>query len=146
MPQPSAKITAQKNGASWSPVYANGVLTEFDTLKISATSEVYQSFTYDKIDTFNITIKYTSPGTYQLKTNQAFYGVFNKGAVTWYQLDKSYNNVIDITAYERINADTPNGPFYAKITGTFNLRFVDPDNPSGISFQNGSFYALLYNQ
>jgi len=146
MPQPATKITAQKNGASWSPVYGKGVLSDLDSLSISATSVSYEPSALNKIDTLNITIRYRDPGTYQLKGNQAFYGMFNNDALTGYQLDESYNNVVNITSYQRINGDVPNGPYYAKVTGTFSLKFIDPNNPAGIIFQNGSFYSMIINQ
>jgi len=142
-PPPSATVTAQKNGVNWAPLFAGGTLSNADSLSISATNAVYQSTTYHKIDTLNIKIAYTSPGTYSLKGNQAFYGVFNNNAVTGYKMDDTYNNVIVITGYERISNNNSTAPDQVKITGTFSIMFVDPNNPSGINFQNGNFYVLV---
>jgi len=143
LPQPSAKITAEKNGAGWAPMFAKGFLSDLDSLSISATSVTYQSSAYTKIDTLNIKISYNTPGTYQLQGTDAFYGVFNDNVLTGYHLDPSYNNAIIITNYDRINGDAPNGLYYAEIKGTFSLRFIDPNSPTGITFQSGSFYSML---
>jgi hypothetical protein len=143
MPQPSAKVTAEKNGGGWSPQFAQGIMSQQDSLSISATSATYLASVYNKIDTLNIKIKYNSPGAYQLENGQAFYGIFNNGAVTGYQLDGTYNNVINITGYQRLSDPYTTVPDQVKITGTFSLKFIDPNNPSGISFQNGSFYTLV---
>lgn len=143
MPQPSTKVTAEKNGASWSTVYARGYLSDLDSLSIAATTLSLQSSVLNKIDTLNIKILYNTPGSYQLHGNDAFYGVFNDNVLTGYHLDPSYNNAIIITNYDRVNGDTPNGPYYAEIKGTFSLRFIDPNSPTGITFQSGSFYSML---
>jgi len=142
-PKPPATITAQKNGTDWEPLFAGATFSNSDSLSISATSAVFQSNAYNKIDTLNIKIAYTSPGTYPLKGNQAFYGVFNNNAVTGYKMDGTYNNVIVITGYERLSNNNSTAPDQVKITGTFSIMFVDPNNSSGINFQNGSFYVLV---
>lgn len=143
LPQPSTKVTAEKNGTSWSTVYARGYLSDLDSLSISATTVGFQSSVLNKIDTLNIKILYNTPGTYQLQGNDAFYGVFNNNVLTAYHLDPSYNNAIIITHYDRVNGDVPNGPYYAEIKGTFNLRFIDPNSSTGITFQSGNFYSML---
>lgn len=146
IPEPPAKVTAQKDGAPWSPMFAKGILSATDSLSISATGATYRSYPYQKTDTLNISILYNKPGTYQLQGNQAFYGVFNDNILTGYQLDASYNNVIVITGYKRLTDPYSSVPDQVKITGTFSLKFIDPNNPAGISFQNGSFYALVQYQ
>lgn len=143
LPQPATKVTAEKNGASWSTIYASGYLSDLDSLSIAATTLSLQSSALNKIDTLNIKIRYNTPGTYQLQGNDAFYGVFNNNMLTGYHLDPSYNNAIVITNYDRVNGDAPNGPYYAEIKGTFSLRFIDPNSPTGITFQSGSFYSML---
>lgn len=143
IPEPPAKVTAQKDGATWSPRFAKGVLSELDSLSISATGITETAYPYKKLDTLNISIRYNKPGTYQLQVNQAFYGLFNDSGLTGYQLDPGYNNVIVITGYKRLTDPYSSVPDQVKITGTFSLKFIDPNNPAGISFQNGSFYAIV---
>jgi hypothetical protein len=142
--QPTAKVTAEKNGASWSPAFAGGVLSSQDSLSISATGAAYDASVNKKTDNFNIKIKYNTPGSFQLKSGQAFYGTFTNNALTTgYQLDESYNNVINITGHDRLSNPYSSVPDEVKITGTFSLKFIDPNNPSGITFQSGSFFALV---
>ncbi|HVS94495.1 MAG TPA: DUF6252 family protein [Mucilaginibacter sp.] len=143
IPEPPARVTAEKNGAEWAPRFAKGVLSEVDSLSISATDITETIYPYKKLDTLNISILYKQPGTYQLKSGQAFYGIFNDTGITGYQLDATYNNAINITGYERLSNPYSSAPDEIRITGTFSLKFTDPNNPAGISFQNGSFYALV---
>jgi len=120
-----------------------GTLSQADSLSISATSATHDGTVFNKIDTLNIKIRYNTPGTYILQGNDAFYGIFKNGAVTGYQLDGSSTNAIIITGHERISDPYSSVPDQVKITGTFNLKFVDPNNPAGIVFQNGSFYTFV---
>ncbi|MBS1530710.1 MAG: hypothetical protein JSU01_10405 [Bacteroidetes bacterium] len=144
MPQPGTVVTAQKDGESWNDRYASGTLSTADTLSVSAVSATIPTpGVVKKTDTLNIKILYTNPGTYQLKSDQVFYGTFGNNSLTSYQLDGSYNNVINITGYQRLSNPYSTVPDQIKITGTFSLKFIDPNNPSGISFQNGSFYTLV---
>jgi hypothetical protein len=144
MPQPATVVTAQKNGVSWSGRYASGTLGPTDSLRVWAISATIPTpGVLNKVDTLSIKILYVKTGTYQLKGNQVFYGIFNNDQVTGYQLDESYNNVINITGYERLSNPYSTAPDQIKITGTFSLKFIDPNNPAGISFQNGNFYTLV---
>jgi hypothetical protein len=137
-------MRAQKNGTDWVPGFVKAVLSGIDSLNISASSINYKSAQYDKVDTLYINMPYhKTTGTYQLKANQVFYGVFNNSALTGYQLDASYNNVINIAGFQTMSDTGSSLPDEAKITGTFSLKFVDPNNPSGITFQNGTFYAII---
>ncbi|MBS1524225.1 MAG: hypothetical protein JST19_01170 [Bacteroidetes bacterium] len=143
IPEPPARITAEKNGVAWSPRFAKGVLSEIDSLSISATGITEQVYPYKKIDTLNISILYNKPGIYPLQGSQAFYGIFKDNGLTGYRLDASYNNVINITGYERLSNPYSSAPDQVRITGTFSLRFINPNDPLGISFRNGSFYTLV---
>lgn len=144
MPEPPAAVTAQKNGVGWDGRYASGTLSQLDTLSISAISATIPTpGVLNKVDTLNIKIAYTTPGTYTLTGNQAFYGVFKDGGITGYQMNDTYHNVIVITGYQRISNPYGSQPDQIKITGTFNIMFIDPNNPAGISFQQGNFYAFV---
>lgn len=139
-----SEITAQKNGVLWNPFFANGVLSNIDSLHIAAASVSISTGSYVKLDTLSIKLLYNSPGVYKLQGNQIYYGTFANGTITQsYQIDPTYNNEINITGYETLHNPATTNPDMIKITGTFNIRFIDPNNPAGISFSNGSFYTIM---
>ena len=144
LPQPAAVVTAQRNGTSWTDHYASGKTSSLDSLSIAAVSgSLTSTGIFNKVDTINFKIAYTHPGTYALTSGLAYYGMFNNGKLTSYKLDSSYNNVLIITGYQRLSNPYSTVPDQVKVTGTFSLKFVDPNNASGISFQNGNFYVLV---
>jgi hypothetical protein len=140
--QRPGELTAQRNGANWSPLYVGGFIGQTDSITMMATN--IQPATFTKLDTLCLKISYSDNGTYKLTGNQVFYGTFNtNGAVTSYQLDPSFNNEITITGFEVLYNPATLNPDPTKVTGTFNLKFIDPNNPAGISFLDGNFYCIM---
>ncbi|MGZ3814217.1 MAG: DUF6252 family protein [Mucilaginibacter sp.] len=138
-----AEITALKNGVMWNPQYVNGTLSEIDSLKISAMNGTVTSATFNKTDTLNIKVSYIGTGTYQLNNNKVFYATFANGITTRYKIDSSYNNVLNITSYQRFDNPGSTVPNDVELKGTFDIKFIDPNNPAGISISNATFYAII---
>ena len=138
-----AEITALKNGVAWNPQYVNGILTDLDSLKIAAMSGAVTATTFNKTDTLNIKVSYIGTGTYQLNNNRVFYATFANGATTRFNLDTTYNNVLNITSYQRFDNPASIVPNDVEVKGTFDIRFIDPNNASGISISNATFYAVI---
>lgn len=141
--QRPAGITALKNGVTWNPQYVNGIMTDLDSLKIAAMSGTVNSTTFSKTDTLNIKLSYTGTGTYNLTGSEVFYATFSNGATTQYNLDPAYNNQLKITSYQNLDDPATTVPNDIEIKGTFDIRFIDPGNPSGISISNATFYAII---
>lgn len=142
-PQPSSHMTAEKNGAVWHTFDVIGKLSATNSLTIYAISGDETPSGFAKADSLNFLISYTSKGSYSLHGNQVFYATFNNGTVTNYRLDTAYNNVLNITGYETLHNPATTNPDPIKITGAFNIKFVDPKSPAGISFLNGNFYTII---
>lgn len=142
-PQPSSHMTAEKNGAGWYTFDVISKLSETKSLAIYAVSGDETPSGFAKADSLNFLISYTNTGSYNLHGNQAFYAIFNNGVTTSYRLDTTYNNVLNITGYEKLRNPATTNPDQIKITGTFNVKFIDPKNPTGISFLNGNFYTII---
>jgi hypothetical protein len=142
-PEPSSKMTAEKNGAYWNTFDVIGKLSATNFLTIYAISGDVIPTGFAKADSLNFSITYTNQGSYNLHSDQVFYGVFNKGVTTSYKLDTTYNNVLNITGYQTLHNPATTNPDPIKITGTFNIKLVDPKNPAGISFLNGDFYTII---
>ena len=142
--QPSAVMTAQKNGVLWNPGGVKGILSPIDSLTIDATSIQLQTYPLIKLDSLTIKIAYTSTGDYKLAGSQVFYATFNQnGTLNSYKLDTTFNNVINITSYQTLDNPYTTNPNEIEIKGTFNIKFIDPNNPAGISFSNGNFYVIM---
>ncbi len=142
-PQPSAHIMAEKNGVSWSSFYVKASISNLDSLGLTASATTDSIYPIGKLDSLNIKISYTGNHTYSLHSNQVFYATFRKGVTKSYKLDTTYNNVLNISGYEILHNPATLNPDPIKITGTFDLKFTDPENPAGISFTNGNFYTLM---
>ena len=138
-----AEITALKNGVAWDPQYVNGIMTDLDSIKIAAMDGTVTSATFTKTDTLNIKLSYIGTGTYNLNSKDVFYATFNNGATTSYNLDPSYTNQLKITSYLNLNNIATTNPNAIEIKGTFDLKFIDPNNPAGISISNATFYAVI---
>jgi hypothetical protein len=138
-----AEITALKNGVAWSPQYVNGVMTDLDSLKIAAMSGTVAAATFNKADTLNIKVSYIGTGTYQLNNNRVFYATFANGTTTRFKLDTTYNNVLNITSYQQLDNPATTVPNDIEVKGTFDIRFIDPNNAAGISISNATFYAVI---
>jgi hypothetical protein len=143
LPQPSSHMAADKNGTAWNSFNVIGKLTVVDSLNIYAISGEENAGAYIKADSLNIKILYSDKGTYPLHGNQVFYATFTNGVTKSYKLDTTYNNVFSIIGYETLHNPATTNPDEIKLTGTFDLKFIDPNNPSGISFSNGSFYTIM---
>ena len=144
MPQPSAMITAERNGLSWSARGIEGLLSPTFSFTINATSIKNQTYPLVKIDSLSITIAYNSPGIYKLAATQVYYGTFNpNGTLNIYSLDPTFNNEINITSFQTLDNPYTTNPNQIEIKGTFSLKFIDPSNPAGISFSDGSFYTIM---
>lgn len=143
LPQTSSKMTAEKNGMDWHTFDVMGKLSGTNSLTIYAISGEVIPSGFAKADSLNFSISYTSKGSYNLHSDQVFYAIFNKGVTTNYTLDTTYNNVLNITGYETLHNPATTNPDPVKITGTFDIKFVDPQNPTGISFLNGNFYTII---
>jgi hypothetical protein len=142
--QRAAEITAQKNGELWAPSAVKGTLSNIDSLSIYATGITASLGTITKLDSMAVKIAYISPGLYKLNSNQVFYATFNPdGTLNSYKLDTTFNNVINISGYQVLDNPATTNPNEVKFTGTFSIKFVDPKNPAGISFSNGSFFAIM---
>jgi len=137
------QITASKNGVAWNPLYVNGTLTDLDSLKIAAMNATMTSNAITKIDTLNIKVSYIGTGIYKLDNNKVFYATFANGTATRYKIDTTYNNVLNITSYRRFDNPGSSVPDNVEIKGTFDLKFIDPNNPAGISISNATFYAIM---
>jgi len=138
-----AEITALRNGVAWNPQYANGTLTDLDSLKIAAMDGTVTGVNFVKTDTLNIKVSYIGTGTYQLNNNKVFYATFTNGATTRYKIDTTYNNVLNITSYQRFDNPGSSVPNDIELKGTFDIKFIDPNNPAGISISNATFYAIM---
>jgi hypothetical protein len=140
-------MTAQRNGVLWNTRSIKGSLSPIDSLTINATSAQLQTYPVIKLDSLAIKIAYTSTGSYKLAGNQVFYATFNQnGALNSYNLDNTFDNEITISSYQ-----APDNPYMTntnavEIKGTFNIKFIDPNNPAGISFSNGNFYFIVNQQ
>jgi hypothetical protein len=144
LPQPGAAISAERNGLAWSARGVEGILSPTFEYTINATNIKSQTLPPVKIDSLSIKIAYNSPGVYTLAANQVYYGTFNPdGTLNSYNLDPSFNNEINITSYQTLDNPYTLNPNQIEIKGTFNLKFIDPSNPAGISFSNGSFYTIM---
>jgi len=142
-PQPSSHIMAEKNGVSWASFYVRATITNLDSLSVAASATTDSIYPIGKLDSLNIKILYTGNSTYSLRSRQAFYATFTHGITKSYKLDTTYNNVLNITGYETLHNPATTNPDPIKVTGTFDLKFTDPNNPAGIHFSNGNFYTLL---
>jgi len=142
-PRPSSGMTAEKNGVHWNTNDVVSKRSETNSLTIYAISGDVIPGGFAKADSLNFLISYTNLGSYPLHGSQVFYDIFNKGDTTSYKLDTTYNNVLNITGYEVLHNPATTNPDPIKITGTFNIKFVDPKNPTGISFLNGNFYTII---
>ncbi|MDB5136773.1 MAG: hypothetical protein JWP37_3376 [Mucilaginibacter sp.] len=140
--QRTAEITAQKNGVLWSPFFVSGALSNVDSLAITAVSATFNT-TYTKLDTLNIKLLYANNGTYKLVGNQVYYATFANGTTNSYQIDPTFNNELNITGYQILHNPATTNPDEVKVTGTFNIKFIDPANPAGISFLNGNFFTIM---
>jgi hypothetical protein len=138
-----AEIDALKNGVAWSPQYVNGVLTDIDSLKIAAMSGTATGTNFVKTDTLIIKIFYTGTGTYKLTNNRVFYATFANGAITRYNIDTTYNNVLNITSYQKLENPATPTPDPVEMKGTFDIKLIDPNSPAGISISNATFYAIM---
>jgi len=142
-PLPASHIMASKNGVSWSSFWVNGTVSALDSLKIYARTTTDATYPTSKVDSMSFKILYTDIGNYSLHSNQVFYATFTNGVTKSYKLDTTYNNVLSITGYDRLHNQATTNPDPIKVSGTFNLKFIDPDNPAGISFTGGNFYTLI---
>jgi hypothetical protein len=140
--QRTTAITAQKNGVIWNPFFVSGSLSNIDSLAITAVSTSFNT-TNTKLDTLNIKLLYANIGTYKLTGNQVYYATFANGTINSYQIDPTFNNELDVTGYETLHNPATTNPDEVKITGTFNIKFIDPANPAGISFLNGNFFTII---
>lgn len=131
-PPPDNFMLAQKDTSAFRALAA-GQLIGSDSLKITA---IGQNTGTNLHDTLGFKINYSGIGTYQLTTNAAFYHtrVGNGGPDNRYQLDTLYHNILVVTAADQ----NPTG-----ITGTFDIKFINPANPAGIHFLNGDFKVAL---
>ena len=138
-------MTAVKNGATWSPLGVSGVLGD-DSYTIAAGSFTSSSSTYTKIDSLNIQIATAATvESYKLSGSQVYYALFGASGTisTIYKLDTTFNNVLNITSYKEMDNQYAIDQNYVEIKGTFNIKFIDPSNASGISFSNGSFFTTI---
>jgi hypothetical protein len=141
--QRPAGITALKNGVAWNPTFVNGTLSDLDSLKIAAMSGTVASATFVKADTLNIKLSYIGAGTYNLTGKQVFYATFSNGVTTSYTLDPSYNNQLKITSAQNLDNAATTVPNFIKLNGTFDIKFIDPNNPAGLSISNATFYTVI---
>jgi hypothetical protein len=138
-----AEITALKNGTTWNPQYVNGTMTDLDSIKIAAMDGTVTSATFNKTDTLNIKLSYIGTGTYNLNDKDVFYATFSNGAATSYSLDPTYKNQLKINSYLNLNNVATTNPNAIEIKGTFDIKFIDPNNPAGISISNATFYVIM---
>lgn len=143
LPQRPAELKAQKNGSLWYPSYASGKLSEADSLTINATS--ISPTGYDtKLDSINIKLLYSVVQSYKLVDNQATYVTWNTdGTLNTYKLDPAFDNELNVTAYKTLDNPYTTNPNQIEISGTFSFKFIDPNNPAGITFSNGTFYTIM---
>jgi hypothetical protein len=138
----AAVATAQKNGVLWSPIGVGGSIYQ-DTYFNLAAGNYLMNGAYTKIDSLNIETPTSDPGTYKLHSGDVFYATFANGTETDYKLDTTYNNVMNITSFQILDQSSGVEMREAEVKGTFNLKFIDPANPTGITFSNGSFYTIF---
>jgi hypothetical protein len=142
--QRGAEMTAQRNGVLWNPFGVKGIFSEIDSLTIDATNASQNAGTITRIDTMTIKIAYNGNGVYTLAPNQVFYATFsNNGTLNSYAIDPTFDNELDITSYQTLDNPYTTNPNEVEMKGTFKIKFIDPNNPAGISFSNGSFYVIM---
>jgi hypothetical protein len=140
---PTAVMTAQKNNVLWNP-YMETIISN-DTMTINAKSISYNATVTPSIatvlDTMSIQVPYKGVGAYQLRSSQVIYRVYNNdGTVSNYKLDTTFNNVLNITAYKDLHNPATLNPDEFEITGTFNLKFLDPKKMCrALNFQTAAF-------
>ena len=123
---------AQKDTSAFKAIATSQIIGN-DTLKIIA---IGQNAGSNLHDTLGFKINYSGIGTYLLTSNAAFYytRLGNGDPDNHYKLDTLYHNVLVVTATDQ----NPNG-----ITGTFDIKFINPSDPAGIHFLNGDFKVAL---
>ncbi len=141
--QMTAQITAERNGVLWRPSFVKDSLASTDSLMLSATSGSTNTGSYAKFDSLALRLLCTGTGSYKLKNNQVFYATFTNSGLNKYKIDTSYSNAINITSFQHIDNSSMMAPNQIKITGTFNIKFIDPGNPAGISFLDGSLNIIV---
>jgi hypothetical protein len=141
--QMTAQITAQRNGVLWRPLFVKGSLSAADSLTLSAASASTNSGLYTRVDSLSIKFLCTGIGNYKLHDNQVFYATFTNTVLNNYKIDTTYNNALNITGYQSLNNSSMMNPNQIRITGTFNVKFIDPNNPAGISFSGGAFNTVV---
>ncbi|HVW14835.1 MAG TPA: DUF6252 family protein [Mucilaginibacter sp.] len=141
--QMATEMTAQKNGVLWRPLFVKSSFSAADSLSLSATGGSANQGNYNKGDSLTFRLLCTGIGSYKLYSNQVFYASFTDSGLKNYQIDTTYNNVLNITAYQAGDNSSMMSPNQIKITGTFNVKFIDPNNPAGISFLDGSFNTIV---
>ncbi len=141
--QMTAQITAKRNGVLWHPSFVKDSLRSIDSLMLSATSGSTNGGSYAKFDSLALRLLCTGTGSYKLKDNQVFYATFTNNGLNNYKIDTSYNNAVNITGFQHIDNSSMMAPNQIKITGTFNIKFIDPGNPAGISFSDGSINIIV---
>ena len=141
--QMTAQITAERNGALWRPSFVKDSLSAIDSLMLSATSGSTNTGNYAKFDSLAFRLLCTGTGSFKLRDNQVFYATFTNSGLNNYKIDTSYSNAVNITGFQHIDNSSMMAPNQIKITGTFNIKFIDPGNPAGISFLNGSLNIIV---
>ncbi len=122
-----ALLTADRDSVAWT---ANPGSSKI----VSDTITLYGTGTTGLNDTLIFKLKYTSPGTYTLNSNQvSYHSAITDGTISnVHTIDDAYNNNITISYDMPTNITS----------GTFNVKFLDP-GAKDISFLNGKFSVLL---
>ena len=122
-----ALLTADRDSVAWTANPSNSKI-------LNDTVTLYGIGTTGLSDTLIFKLKYTSPGTYNLTSDQVAYhsAMVSDTVSNVHKIDSLYSNTITI-AYDMPTNIT---------SGTFNVKFLDP-GAKDISFLNGKFSVLL---
>ena len=137
-------MTAERNGVAWQlPIVKSTFIN--DTIRIATNSISIPSNT--EKDSLNLSVLYVGTGNYKLTAKQAAYftGLHSSGLPANYVLDTTFDNTLDITSYQVMDNPYTTVTDPVKITGTFNLRFINPANTTSVSLLDGKFTAILGN-
>jgi len=140
---PSSGLSAEKNGAAWKPQFLLGSLG-INTFSISASSLVIKGDSAIKADSLHIQVPdIQSVEINKLQSSQVFYATYSGNVPTVYKLDTTFNNTLNITSYQVLVNNATTNPNLVEVKGTFNLKFIDPANPAGISISASSFFTTM---
>ena len=129
--------TAQRNGMIYETPDIHGTLST-DSILITSAGQVSIPDTAITLDSLSVNIKYTGPGTYKLLPGQVYYFIrythivpyAPNTPVTTYLPDPAFNSSLTISSYDQSTTI---------MTGTFNLKFLNPKSNTDISILSGVF-------